>query len=71
MPVLGLPFAFTQFDNAALSSMGVGVFSQGTLTLFDKLDLIAGVRLDAEHNHANLSSQTDSPFLPSSSQSSG
>jgi len=67
VPALGLPFAFTQYNDAALRDLGLGVFGQATITIFDKLDLTAGIRFDAERDTAGLAGYTDSPYLPTSS----
>lgn len=65
---LGVPFPFTQFNDAGLHNQGLGTFGQGTLTLWNKLDLIVGVRFDAEHSNANLNAYADSPYIPGSSE---
>ncbi|MCL2647855.1 MAG: TonB-dependent receptor [Phycisphaerales bacterium] len=44
---------------AAINQRGIGIFGQATLTLYDKLDLIAGARFDAERDHAVLGSFTE------------
>ncbi len=52
--LFGLPAPLTSFEQASLSDWGVGVFGQSTLTIWDKLDLTAGIRYDYEQKGAHL-----------------
>jgi iron complex outermembrane receptor protein len=65
---LGLPFPFTQFENADLDDYGAAVFGQSTLSLFDKLDLTLGLRFDYESKNARLASFSSVPLMPATSQ---
>ena len=47
-----------------LDDFGLGVFGQGTVTLKEKLDLIAGVRLDYENKNADLKTFFDPAIAP-------
>jgi iron complex outermembrane recepter protein len=50
-----VPVAVTQYSPVAeLDDFGLGIFGQGTLTLNENLDLIAGARLDYENKSADL-----------------
>jgi len=46
--------SFGSDRQADLDDVGVGVYGQATLTLFDKLDLIAGARFDYESKRGDL-----------------
>ena len=47
-----------------LDDFGLGVFGQGTVTLKEKLDLVAGVRLDYENKNADLKTFFDPAIAP-------
>jgi iron complex outermembrane receptor protein len=50
-----IPFAVTQTSpQAALEDAGIGVYGQGTVTLSERLDLSAGLRVDHESKDATL-----------------
>jgi iron complex outermembrane receptor protein len=66
---VGIPFAFTQFEDSQLDDYGIAVFGQTTLTLWDKLDLTVGLRVDHEHKEADVGSSASIPFIPSASAS--
>lgn len=66
-----VPFPFTGFENGDLRDTGIGVFGQATLTLFENLDLTAGLRYDYEDKGAELRSFADSIFIPGSSVDAG
>jgi iron complex outermembrane receptor protein len=62
----GVPLSFAfpvteQSPLASLDDVGVGVYGHGTVTLGDKLDLIAGVRGDHENKKANIGTGTTPP----------
>lgn len=65
----GAPVPFTSFNNASLDSVGVGFYGQGTFTLWDKLDLTIGGRVDYEHQSADLDNFTVPPLTPATSTS--
>jgi iron complex outermembrane receptor protein len=51
------PIGFDNFSPVAdLDDFGFGVFGQGTVAMTDKLDLIAGARVDYENKNADLKS---------------
>lgn len=50
----GFPVPINSLSDATLDTYGIGVYGQGSLTFFDKLDLIGGARVDYEHNSAQL-----------------
>lgn len=52
---------------AELDDIGIGVYGQGTVTIGDKLDLIAGVRVDHEKKEALLQTFTTPTLLPPTS----
>lgn len=51
---------------AHLDDAGVGVYGQGKLTAWEKLDLAAGLRFDYEDKRAKLASVTSPAFVPAS-----
>jgi iron complex outermembrane receptor protein len=54
-PFLVAPFAVSQHSpQSSLDDYGVGVFGQATVTLRERLDLVAGARVDSEHKSATL-----------------
>jgi len=55
-------FAFTANQDANINIVGIGVYGQGTLTFWDKLDLTLGGRVDYEYQHADISN-TFSPAI--------
>jgi len=60
--------ANTTNTRAALHDQGMGLYAQSTLTLWDKLDITAGLRWDYEHKKGDLSANRTPivpPFLPS------
>ena len=63
--MLGLPYAFQQHEDADLRSVGVGVFGEVTLTVFQHLELGLGLRQDYEHPSANLSGYSEPSTTPS------
>jgi pesticin/yersiniabactin receptor len=66
-PFLFAPFAVSQHTpRSSLDDFGVDVFGQGTITLGERLDLIAGARVDHEDKSATLESFFDQPIAPSS-----
>ena len=62
------PVPFQQFDNGAIHSTGIGLFGEGTLTFFEKLDLTLGLRWDYEHGDASLDSSNTLGFPPATAQ---
>jgi len=62
-PFVGVPV--NQYSPVSeLDDFGLGVFGQGTVTLKEKLDLIAGVRLDYENKNADLKTFFDPAIAP-------
>ena len=60
--------ANTTNTRANLHDQGMGLYAQSTLTLWQKLDITAGLRWDLEHKQADLSANRGPvvpPFLPS------
>jgi iron complex outermembrane receptor protein len=49
---------------AELNDFGFGIFGQGTLSLNEKIDIIAGGRLDYENKNADLKTFFDPAVLP-------
>ena len=49
-----------------LDDFGLGVFGQGTVTFKDKLDIVAGARVDYEDKNANLKTFFDPAIAPPS-----
>ena len=62
----GLPAPLDNFNNANTDTYGIGLYGQGSLTLFDKLDINGGARFDYEYTSAELANFASSPFVPSS-----
>jgi iron complex outermembrane receptor protein len=58
------PAVTEQSPLAALDDVGVGVFGHATVTLGDKLALIAGVRADHEQKDANIQTFTTPALSP-------
>ena len=53
--LVGAPFNnFTTINTNELSSYGVSIFGQGTYSIANNLDLIAGLRYDFEHKKQNI-----------------
>jgi iron complex outermembrane receptor protein len=66
----GFPVAFAVVEQsplAALDDVGIGVYGQGTVTIGDALDLVAGVRADRESREASLRTATSPMLLPPTS----
>jgi len=61
-PLAPIPLRST--SQAELDDLGVGIYGQTTLTMWEKLDFIAGVRCDYEDKDATLRSFTDPAFGP-------
>jgi iron complex outermembrane receptor protein len=61
---LASPVAFTNFQDANLDNVGIGVYGQGTLSFLDKLDLTLGGRVDYEYEHANINNTFSPPIAP-------
>lgn len=66
---LASPVAFTTDQNANINQVGIGVYGQGTLTFWDKLDLTLGGRVDYEYQHAKLVNSFSPPIAPAFSGS--
>jgi iron complex outermembrane receptor protein len=69
-PALLFPLDFSVVEQsplAALDDIGIGVYGQGTVTVGDNLDLIAGVRLDHEKKEASLQTFMTPALLPGTS----
>ena len=62
----GLPVPLDNFQEAKLATYGIGVYAQGTLTFWDKLDVTGGARVDYEYNSAELGDFSNSTFVPAS-----
>ena len=67
------PYVFSQFIEfpvnqyspvSQLDDFGLGVFGQGTVTLKEKLDLVAGMRVDYEDKNADLKTFFDPAVAP-------
>ena len=67
------PFVFSQFIEfpvnqyspvSQLDDFGLGVFGQGTVTLKEKLDIVAGMRVDYEDKNADLKTFFDPALAP-------
>jgi iron complex outermembrane receptor protein len=61
------PISFSVVETsplAELDDIGIGVYGQGTVTVGDKLDLIAGVRVDHEKKEASLQTFTAPALQP-------
>jgi iron complex outermembrane receptor protein len=62
-PFVGVPV--NQYSPVSdLDDFGLGVFGQGTVTFKEKLDLIAGLRVDYEDKNANLKTFFDPAIAP-------
>lgn len=64
------PISFSLVDTsplAELDDIGIGVYGQGTFSVGDKLDLIAGVRVDSERKEASLQTFTTPALSPPTS----
>jgi iron complex outermembrane recepter protein len=68
------PFVLSQFVGVPVSQyspvselddFGLGVFGQGTVTLKEKLDIVAGLRVDYENKNADLKTFFDPAIAPS------
>lgn len=59
--VTSLPFSLRNETRGELDDMGVGLYGQVKLTAWEKLDIIAGLRLDYEDKEADLNSFTTPP----------
>jgi iron complex outermembrane recepter protein len=58
-------FPVTQYSPVSeLDDFGLGLFGQGTVTLGEKLDLVAGLRLDYEDKNADLKTFYDPAIAP-------
>ena len=62
IPFFGIPANITT-TSAELRDLGMGLYAQSTLTLWNKLDITAGLRWDYEHKHGNLNT-TRTPVVP-------
>ena len=65
----GMPVNFSVVEQsplAELDDVGVGVYGQGTVTIGEALDLVAGVRADRESREASLQTFTSPALLPPS-----
>src|SRR5262245_27277200 len=58
---VGADFPFREKTLASLENVGFGIFGQSTLTAWEVLDAIVGVRYDFEHDSAELHSFTSPP----------
>jgi iron complex outermembrane receptor protein len=59
------PLSVRQYTpRSALDDVGLGLFGQSTITFKDRLDLIAGARLDYEDKTARLETFYDPPIAP-------
>ncbi|HYG34853.1 MAG TPA: TonB-dependent receptor, partial [Clostridia bacterium] len=63
-PFSQLPVALRSRSQASLDDAGVGVYGQGTLTAWEKLDLSVGLRGDYESKSADLTSSFAPPVAP-------
>ncbi len=62
-PFVGVPVS--QYSPVSeLDDFGLGVFGQGTVTLKEKLDLVAGMRVDYENKNADLKTFFDPAIAP-------
>src|SRR5262249_18035882 len=62
-PLVGFPVS-QHSPQSALDDRGVGVYGQGTLTLWQKVDATVGLRGDYEHKEANLNTFYSPPIVP-------
>jgi iron complex outermembrane receptor protein len=65
---LGSPVGFTSYTDSNILNYGVGIFGDTTLTLWDKLDLTAGLRYDYEDAHGNVDNFSNPAVTGSTSQ---
>jgi iron complex outermembrane recepter protein len=63
-PLSPIPATFRSGNTANLTDWGLGLYAQGTLTLWEKLDLTLGMRWDYEDKEADLGSYTVPAFGP-------
>ncbi len=64
-PFIGVPV--NQYSPVSdLDDFGLGVFGQGTVTFKDRLDIVAGARVDYEDKNANLKTFFDPAIAPPS-----
>ncbi len=62
-----IPFPVNQYSPVSdLDDFGLGVFGQGTVTFNDKLDVVAGARVDYEDKNADLKTFYDPAIAPPS-----
>ncbi len=62
-----IPVPVNQYSPVSdLDDFGLGVFGQGTVTFKDKLDIVAGARVDYEDKNANLKTFYDPAIAPPS-----
>jgi iron complex outermembrane recepter protein len=60
-----IEFPVTQYSPVSeLDDVGLGLFGQGTVTLGENLDLVAGLRLDYENKNADLKTFYDPAIAP-------
>ena len=60
-----IEFPVNQYSPVSqLDDFGLGVFGQGTVTLKEKLDLVAGMRVDYEDKNADLKTFFDPAIAP-------
>ncbi len=64
--LVGLPGPYLAFNNGGLNDWSASAYGQGTLTLWDKLELTAGARYDHENREARLFAFNEPAYLPSS-----
>src|SRR6185295_9535292 len=62
-PFIAFPLS-QHSPQSTLDDRGLGIYAQGTLTVFRRLDLIAGVRGDREHKEADLNTFYVPPIAP-------
>ncbi len=62
----GAPFPFQQLQNSDTRDIGIAFFGQTTLTLWDKLDFIVGLRYDYQRSRASLDNANSTPLIPAS-----
>lgn len=58
---------FSGASDASLTDYGLGVYGQGRVKFWDRLELSAGARFDAEEKEADLSSSSDAAGVTSGS----
>ena len=60
-----IPVPVNQYSPVSdLDDFGLGAFGQGTVTFNDKLDVVAGARVDYENKNANLKTFYDPAIAP-------